>query len=236
MLFGGGERADSLKRQLRLDHEIVRHVWRNEDVNAPEFIAEMRVLEPNLFLVAGYPRIFGKQLLSVPQCGAWNCHGGPVPEYRGGSPLNWQIIDGKDVIGVTLMKMDEGLDTGPVIAEHWFHLGRNETIAAAHRIANTAFAMMVGNALANFPPSSKPQPASDAYRPQRTDADGMIDWSWDAKRIHDFVRALTHPYPGAWFPARNRTKVRLWSTSLERELPSNASSGDARSPASATAS
>ena len=236
VLFGIGDRALAVRNTVEKVYGIITHISRRQDVNAPEFVDEMRRMIPDLFIVANYPVILRRDLLGVPRHGAWNCHGGPVPEYRGGSPLNWQIIDGRTEIGISLLSMDEGIDTGPVIAARTFPLRPDQTIADAHALANPRFAGMVIEALANFPPRMNAQPASAAYRRQRTDADGEIDFSWDGKRIHDFVRALTHPYPGAWFTAKDGSKVRIWSSSLENSPPSDASAPAAASPASATAS
>ena len=236
VLFGKGERLEAVCKRIEHRHGIIAKYVPPVDVNEPGFVDAMAKLEPNLFIVAGWPHRFKPTILAVPKHGVWNCHGGPVPEYRGGSPLNWQMIDGKTEFGVTLLKMDEGLDTGPVIDEERFEqVLDTATIADAHVVANICFAEMVLRALDDFPPKLTQQPESKVYRRQRTDADGEIDFSWDGKRIHDFVRALTHPYPGAWFTAKDGSKVRIWSSSLENSPPSDASAPAAASPASATA-
>ncbi len=194
-------------------HNPCRLVSEIENVNGSNFLSEMRNLTPDLFIVAGFPQIFKKPLLEVPKFGVWNCHAGPVPEYRGGSPLNWQIIDGKSVLGVSLLKMDEGIDTGEVISQAKFALLPDETIADAHRKTNELFAELVLDALRNFDKlAPRPQVGPSAYRPQRSDEDGEIDLSWPADTICDFVRALTHPYPGAWIRVGDE-KVRIWSAS-----------------------
>ena len=97
-----------------------------------------------------------------------------------------------------------------MIDEVCFRLHKTETIADAHRKANDCFPGMVVRALNAYPPPMKDQPESDCYRRQRSDADSEIDPSWSEERIHDFVRALTRPYPGA-----RLGKLRIWETSLE---------------------
>jgi methionyl-tRNA formyltransferase len=190
----------------------------DKDVNAPEFIDTMIKYQPDLFIVAGYSRIFKKNLLSVPKLGTWNCHAGPVPEYRGGSPLNWQIIDGADWIGLSVLQMDEGIDTGPVLQTATFPLGSTQTIKDAHDLANKTFPLMILKLLEIVETAGEvvglTQPDSDAYRKQRSDRDGEISFLWPAEKIHNYVRALTHPYPGAWFMRHGR-KIRIWSTSVE---------------------
>ena len=178
-----------------------------------------------LAIVAGWPYRFTKEELSVPKHGFINCHAGPVPNYRGGSPLNWQIINGEEILRVSLLQMDEGLDTGPILSEQAFRLEKHETIDDAHRRANSAFAEMVVahvNLLENYPETIRPT-SQDFYDssirtpktwPQRTDDMGKIDLSWSAGRIHNFVRALTHPYPGAWLRGSDGKRIRVWNTSL----------------------
>lgn len=211
-LSNGGARGWAVKDVL-FDHQVTM-VDASVDVNSEKFLEWCEEAPRELFIVAGFPQIFKPSLLSVPKHGVWNCHAGPLPEYRGGSPLNWQIIDGKEVLGVSLIKMDEGIDTGPIIDQTGFTLHHDETIREAHAKANLAFASMVSRALKHFPPSPMPQGESQArYRKQRTDADGEFLLTWPPELIHNHVRALTHPYPGAWFRSGDR-KVRVWSTSL----------------------
>jgi len=212
ILFMNGKRGEMVLNALHVQGYNTYAVP-DTDVNDPKFIEDVKTYKPDLFIVAGYSRIFKKDLLMVPKMGTWNCHAGPVPDYRGGSPLNWQIIDGKDVLGVTLLKMDAGIDTGPVLLERQFRLAPHETIADAHKKANTLFCMMVLQALREKP-KPKPQPKEGTQRKQRNDDMGEIDLSWDGERIVNFVRALTHPYPGAWIE-KDGKRIRIWSASTD---------------------
>ena len=197
-------------------HDLGHNVYtvgNHNDVNSPSSLKLLRELGPDLFIVAGFPQIFRKEILSIPKYGAWNCHAGPVPEYRGGSPLNWQIIDGKEKIGISLLLMDEGIDTGPLIAAREFFLSKEETISEAHWKANHLFADMVEQALNEFPPVVMQQPISSLYRKQRKDDDGEINPAWDKARALNFIRALNHPYPGAWIRLDNGERLRIWEAS-----------------------
>lgn len=172
--------------------------------------------DAELMIVAGWPHKLPKEVYGKPKYGTWNCHAGPVPEYRGGSPLNWQIIDGRKEIGVSVLEMDDGLDTGPVLATGKFELRDDETIADAHAKANAMFAYLITNLLWEVGKGKWPNAVSqvgDGYRRQRTDDDGEIDFSWPKDRIVNFVRALTHPYPGAWVKLPNGERLRIWSAS-----------------------
>jgi len=204
------KRKRAVKRELG-DHFVLEIDGGN--VNSEKFVKKISAFGPDLMIVAGFPQIFKKPLLDVCEC--WNCHAGPLPGYRGGSPLNWQIIDGRKELGVSLIRMEEGIDTGPVLAFRKFPFSRDETIKDAHRKANRAFGELVRIVLDRYV-SGKPLNAvrgAGGYRKQRTDEDGEIDLGWDAERIHDFVRALTKPYPGAFLRIGDK-KLRIWSTSV----------------------
>jgi methionyl-tRNA formyltransferase len=197
MMLGSGARHDAVRAAvLQAGHEIVSH----ETIQVG--------------VCVGWPQILKAHELALPIWGWINCHAGPVPEYRGGSPLNWQIINGASLIGVSVLKMTEGIDDGPVLAEQTFNLLPEEDISHAHAKANALFAGMVPQVLERIALGEQPErrqigPAT--YWHQRDDGDGKIDWHWPAARVHNFVRALTRPYPGAWY----RDRIRVWKTSLD---------------------
>ena len=88
-----------------------------EKINTEESIAQLKNFDPELFIVAGYSTILKQKVLDIPQLGTINLHAGRLPEYRGGSPLNWQLINGEEKAGISVILMDEGIDTGSVLAE-----------------------------------------------------------------------------------------------------------------------
>ena len=183
------------------------------DVNAPAFRGLLDSLEIDIAVVAGFSQIFGEEILSVPKRGTLNLHAGRLPQYRGGSPLNWQIINGEPEAGLSVILMDGGIDTGPVLAECAIPIDGDDTIATLHEKANAAFppltvaaieAVRQGGAFA-------PQDETKAvYWHQRNDADGLIDWAGRSPtEIRNFVRALGSPYPGAFsFVGDRRVRVR----------------------------
>jgi methionyl-tRNA formyltransferase len=206
MMLGSGARHDAVRAAvLQAGHEIVSH----ETIQVG--------------VCVGWPQILKAHELALPIWGWINCHAGPVPEYRGGSPLNWQIINGASLIGVSVLKMTEGIDDGPVLAEQTFNLLPEEDISHAHAKANALFAGMVPQVLERIALGEQPErrqigPAT--YWHQRDDSDGEIDWSWSAVKVHNFVRALARPYPGAWALTRNprnlaQDHLRVWKTSLD---------------------
>ncbi len=188
------------------------------DVNAPGFIDEAAALGPRLFLIAGYPSIFRRPLFETPELGTVNLHAGRLPAYRGGSPLNWQIINGEAEAGISVTRVEEGIDSGPVLAAASFPIGPDDTIAEAHEKANRLFPSLVIEVLDKMDAGTleeRPQNRDEArYWHQRNPDDGRIDWpTMSARQVHDLVRAVTHPYPGA-FSDTPQGRVRIFKTSL----------------------
>ena len=173
-----------------------------DDVNDPDFVAQVTAARATLGVIAGYATIFKPPLIQAPALGTINLHGGRLPEYRGGSPLNWQIINGERRLGISVIRVDAGIDTGPVLAEAAFDLGRDETIREAHARANALFPSLVIEVIEGLEAGTleeRPQDRTRArYWRQRKPDDGAIDWqAMTARQVCDLVRAVTRPYPGA---------------------------------------
>ena len=166
-------------------------------------------------IVAGFSFLIPADILLLPPLGFLNLHAGRVPQYRGGSPLNWQLIEGEPVLGVSILRMTAGIDDGPIVAESSFLMPETGTIADAHASAELLFGKLLLEILENLSQAladAKSQHTDDAtYWHQRSDRDGEINvWCQSAEEVCRMVRALTHPYPGAWF-ARNGDKFRVFA-------------------------
>ena len=173
------------------------------DVNAPDFINWLHLCKPELSIVAGYSSIFGRDLIELPKHGTINLHGGWLPKYRGGSPLNWQIANGETFVGCSILQMDEGIDTGPVLSESRIDIGPGDDIAVVHALANRIFQDLVlktlnGISANNLEPRIQNETQA-SYWHQRNDMDGRIRWAaCSAHAILNLVRAVPRPYPGAF--------------------------------------
>lgn len=192
--------------------------WPVENVNDDAFIAELAARSPQLVLVAGFSTILRQPVLDVPALGAINLHGGRLPEYRGGSPLNWQIINGEGRIGISVLRVDEGIDTGDILAEGGFEIGADSDIAEVHERANGLFPQLVLEVLERFDRGEhagrKQSRDEGGYWHQRNEGDGRLRWErMTARQVHDLVRAVTRPYPGA-FGFRGDDKIRVFETGL----------------------
>jgi methionyl-tRNA formyltransferase len=186
--------------------------------NGPDTLAWARGLGCRLAVMSGYSRIVKKPFLDAFPDGVINLHGGPLPSYRGGSPLNWQILRGEREIGLSVMFTDEGIDTGPVLARDAFPLGPDETIDEVVAKTLPRFERMllgVLDARRRGALRPEPQPSAGArYFARRLPEDGLVDWrTMTAQRVHDLVRALSGSYPGAFSFHRGR-KVVLERTRL----------------------
>jgi len=186
-----------------------------DDVNARDFVEAYRARKPRLGVVAGFSTIFKSPLVSAPELGTLNCHAGRLPQYRGGSPLNWQILNGEKEAGISVIRMDDGIDSGDVVAETTIPIGAEDDIATLHEKANACFARLVVDAVKRGEILGRRQdPAAATYWHQRNDDDGHIVWRAGARQVHDQVRALTSPYPGAFSYLGDR-RVRILKTALD---------------------
>ena len=170
------------------------------------------------FIIAGYSTIFKAPLLAIPSLGTLNLHAGGLPEYRGGSPLNWQIINGESKAGISVIRVDEGIDTGPVLAETSIEIGPRDTIRDLHERANELFPGLVVEAITRLKskdPLGRVQSETNAqYWHQRSDVDGHLDFRhMRAVEADRMIRALTTPYPGSYAYCEGH-KVRLFAADL----------------------
>ena len=191
--------------------KLIKNDWRS----LKNFIME---LQPDLGIVSGFSFIFPKEILDLTKLGFWNLHAGKIPEYRGGSPLNWQLINGEKDIGISILKMTERIDDGLIMGQSTFKIEQNDTILELHNKTNIYFSKLICELLINFEKTlldAKPQTESSAsYWHQRGDADGLINpLTQGAEYIERMVRALTKPYPGAWFKI-NGEKIRVFKCKL----------------------
>lgn len=174
-----------------------------EDVNAPMFAKILRNMQADVFVLAGYTKILKEEIISIPRLGCINLHGGRLPEYRGASPLNWQIINGEKEIGLSIFVLDRGIDTGDILSETRFPLMPDETITDVVKNSLEIFPKMLLETLNSLSMGTIRRVKQDLSvghtYPKRRPDDGRIQWKDStAMKIHNLVRALTLPYPGAF--------------------------------------
>jgi len=172
-----------------------------ENPNTEEVIAQIRALQPDFYFSFYYREMLQQALLDIPTRGALNMHGSLLPKYRGRVPVNWAIIRGEKESGSTLHYMTAKPDNGAIVAQQAVPILPNDTalqvfqkvtVAAEMALNDVLPALLAGTAKAEQQDLSK-----GAYFGGRKAEDGVIDWSQSAQDIHNLVRAVAPPYPGA---------------------------------------
>jgi methionyl-tRNA formyltransferase len=192
-------------------------VYEPDDINDPTIVAELSELSVELTVMSGYNQILGTEILSIPTHGTINMHAGKLPEYRGGSPMNWAIINGEREGIATIHYATETVDAGDVVVEHPYPIHEEDTIADVRDRTLELFPEILLTAVDEIERETvDPRPidvSEGTYWGSRKPQDGRIRWSeMTAKDVYDFVRALTHPYPGA-FTNLNGERLYVWEVS-----------------------
>jgi methionyl-tRNA formyltransferase len=190
---------DSVAR-LAAEHDIP--VITPDDPNAPEIIEQIRALQPDFLFSFYYRNMLKAPFLAIPKRGALNMHGSLLPKYRGRVPVNWAIIKGEKETGATLHYMTEKPDNGAIVDQQAVPILPDDTaLEVFHKVTCAAEialnrclpALIAGTAQA------QPQDLSKGgYFGGRRAEDGKIDWLLDAQAVHNLVRAVAPPYPGAY--------------------------------------
>jgi methionyl-tRNA formyltransferase len=161
----------------------------------------MCALKPELIVVAAYGQILPPALLELPPLGCLNVHASLLPKHRGAAPIQWAILEGDAETGVTIMRMDAGLDTGDILTQEATPIGPDDDAAKLHdRLAQLGAGLLVrtipGYLAGEVRPH--PQPAEGvSYARKITKEDGRLDWTQPAEELHRRLRAFT-PWPGAF--------------------------------------
>lgn len=161
----------------------------------------LRALAPDLCVVVAYGKILPQRYLDLPVHGCLNVHASLLPRWRGAAPIQWAVIEGDTRTGVCIMRMEAGLDTGPVARTAMTAIGPDETAGALHDRLSLLGAEALVETLADVEAGRvrfEAQPeAGVTYAARLEKTHGLLDWTWTAKRLHDRVRG-TSPWPGAY--------------------------------------
>ena len=176
-------------------------VLQPEHVRSPEFLELFRQLAPDLVVVVAFGQILPKEMLELPRLGCINVHPSLLPRYRGAAPLNWAIIRGDKKTGVTIMQMDEGMDSGDILLQEETIIGPRETFGELHdRLARRGaqllmetIRMIEAGAIRRIPQDH----AAAIFAPRLKKEDGVIRWEADVRAIVQLIRGLS-PAPSAY--------------------------------------
>ena len=198
------ERAEQLGIEVRTPKTL-----RNEEEQE-----RIRALDADLGVVAAYGLILPKAVLDAPRQGCINVHASLLPRWRGAAPIQRAILAGDEVTGVTIMQMDEGLDTGPMLLKRELDISGKNAGQVADNLAKLGAMALIQ--WLDDPSPPEPQPADGATYASKIDkAEARIDWTRPAEEIERQVRAF-NPAPGAWFEA-NGERVKLLEAAVGDE-------------------
>lgn len=197
--------------------ELSIPVYQPVKVRDPEFIGILKEMEPDVIVVVAFGQILPKEILEMPKYGCVNVHASLLPKYRGAAPIQWAVIDGEPVSGVTTMLMDEGLDTGDMLEIKEIPLDKKETggslfdklsLLGGELILSTLDKLEKGTAVRT------PQGESNtSYAKMLKKSMGEIDWSMDAVKIERLIRGL-NPWPSAYTSMNGKT-VKIWAADVK---------------------
>lgn len=176
-------------------------VFQPEKARHPDAVARIAAEAPDLIVVVAYGHILPKSILDIPRLGCINVHASLLPKYRGAAPINWAVARGETVTGITIMRMDEGMDTGPMLHVREMPIGEGDTAETMFSKLSIVGADALCEALRKRREGTLDETPQDAalatYAPKLTKEHGRIDWSRPAGEIRNLVRGMT-PWPSAF--------------------------------------
>ena len=185
-------------------------VYQPERIKRPEAVEYLRNLAPEAMVVVGYGQIIPQSILDIPPLGLLNVHASLLPKYRGAGPIQWAVVNGETVTGVTIMRIEAGLDTGPMLLKAETAIGADENaIELGERLSAMGADLLVEalDAIARIVPEPQDS-AQSTYAPMLKKEDGRIDWRRTAREIHNQVRGM-QPWPGAYSTFRGAA-LHVW--------------------------
>ena len=199
-----------LKNTLKKILSLKKNYIITKDVNDKKIIKIIKERKIDIGIIAGFPYILKKETYDCPRYSTINLHAGPLPGYRGGSPLNWQIINGEKKIGISIIKVNEKIDEGKILAQKKFFLNKKKGIHETNILAIKNFKKIILIAINNlikkkFINNSKIVPK---YWPQRDNKDSNINWINNTNvQIINQIRASQHPYNAYFFIKKKKIEI-----------------------------
>ena len=185
----------------RLADDLGLTVFQPDKVRHPSFLETFRDLAPDLVIVAAFGQILPNEIILTPRLGCINIHPSLLPKYRGAAPINWALIRGEEKTGVSIMRMDEGVDSGAILLQEETPIGPSETYGILHdRLAKMGAELLL-IALAMLQAGTlQPRPQDDLLAttaPRLSREEGLIHWKNDHRTIVSLIRGLS-PHPCAY--------------------------------------
>ena len=205
-------------KEVALKHQIP--VYQPKKVREAGFTETLGRLAPDVIVVAAFGQIITKEILDIPRFGCINVHASLLPAYRGAAPIQWAVINGEKESGVTIMQMDEGLDTGDMIDKVVVPLAEDETGGSLFDKLSQAGARLCVKVLkdleeGNAVREKQPEESTTPYASMISKKMGEINWERSAKSIEQLIRGLD-PWPSAYTKLQGKT-LKLWKAEAQKE-------------------
>ena len=208
----------SAVKEWAIAHGI--EVFQPIKVRSQENVNQLRQYNADLFVVAAFGQILSKEILSIPKYGCINIHASLLPKYRGAAPIQWSIIDGEKQTGVTIMQMDEGIDTGDMLDQVVVEMDSTETAQTLHDKLSVAGADLIIKVLSNLENGGiqpiKQNNEQSCYAKMLDKTMGNIDWNQSSHSIECLVRGL-NPWPSAYSYLDGK-QIKIWEAKAIPEI------------------
>ena len=201
-------------KQCALSHGIT--VLQPVRIKAPEAVEELRKYEADIFVVAAFGQILSKEILDMPKYGCINIHASLLPKYRGASPIQYAVLNGDDMTGVTIMQMNEGMDTGDILTMEAIPVEENDTGGSLFEKLSVLGAALLIKTLPKIEAEEiipvKQQEEEATHVRMLTKEMGRIDWKKDADVLERLVRGM-NPWPSAYCSFRGKS-LKVWKAEI----------------------
>jgi methionyl-tRNA formyltransferase len=202
--------------ELAAHHRIPVHI----DESVETAAGELGALKPSIIYSFSYRHLIPENVLAMAPLGAFNLHPSLLPAYRGRAPVNWVLVNGERETGVTLHHMVARVDAGDIVGQRAVAIDDSDDALTLYRKLVPLGVELIEDLhpkiVAGTAPRRKMDISKGSYFGRRKPEDGRIDWQWPARRIFNLVRAVTHPYPGA-FCFVDGKKLMIWETKIGAE-------------------
>jgi len=203
-------------------------IYQPEAANAGESIEFLKTLSPDLFIVIAYGQILSQEILSIPKIFAINVHASNLPKYRGAAPINWAIINGERITGITIIKMTQELDAGPIILQETAEIRDEDTVITLEEKLSKKAAQLLIDSLKSIEDKTYNLTEQDEDKvssaPKLKKEDGLINWERSAQDINNLIRGCLG-WPGT-FTYYNGKLLKIYKAKISsqvRQFPSSSS-------------
>lgn len=201
--------------------ELGLEVYQPDSVNMDESIEKLKEVNPDVIVVVAFGQILKKQVLNLPKYGCLNIHASILPKYRGAAPINWAIINGEKETGISIMKMDEGLDTGDILKVERIPIKEDDDSISIHDKLSSLGGKLIVEVLDDIEKGHINRIPQDdelsSYAPMLTKKTGRIDWNNNGDTIINLIRGLK-PWPSAYF-VYNGNNIKIHKAAKRERFP-----------------